>query len=85
MPIQCWGYKENHTYRDCPHNNGKARAVHNVQQAETMEDMGSRIPRIYADLDNKQTKFQVHMTEVEGMINNRPLTILIDLGISIVI
>jgi hypothetical protein len=41
-----------------------------------VEDLGSRIPRIYAALDNKQAKFQSHMIEVEGMINNRPLVIL---------
>jgi hypothetical protein len=81
-PIQCWGCKGNHKYRDCPHKNGKARTVHTVQQAETVEDMGSRMPRIYTALDNKQEKFQLHMIEVEGMINNRPLIILIDSGAS---
>jgi hypothetical protein len=82
MPIQCWGCKGNHKYRDCPYKNGKARIVHTVQQAETMEDMGSRMPKIYASLDNKQAEFQSHMIEVEGMINNRPLIILIDSGAS---
>jgi hypothetical protein len=81
-PIQCWGCQGNHKYRDCPHKNGKARTVHTVQQAETVEDMGSRMPRIYAALDNKQAEFQSHMIEVEGMINNRPLVILIDSGAS---
>jgi hypothetical protein len=47
-----------------------------------MEDMGSRIPRIYAALDNKQAEFQLHMIEVEGMINNHAFTILIDSGAS---
>jgi hypothetical protein len=82
MPIQCWGCQGNHRYRDCPHKNGKVRAIHNVQQAKTMEDMGSRMPRIYAALDNKQVEFQLHMIEVEGMINNHPFTILIDSGAS---
>ena len=81
-PIQCWGCKENHKYIYCPHKNGKARDVHNVQQAEIVEDMGSRMPRIYAALDNKQAEFQSHMIEVEGMINNQPFIILIDLGAS---
>jgi hypothetical protein len=58
------------------------RVVHNVQQDETVEDMGSRIPRIYAALDNKQDEFQSHMIEVEGMINNHAFTILIDSGAS---
>jgi hypothetical protein len=56
-PIQCWGYQGNHKYIDCPHKNGKVRATHNVQQDETVEDMGSRIPRIYAALDNKQAEY----------------------------
>jgi hypothetical protein len=47
-----------------------------------VEDMGSRMPRIYAALDNKQAEFQSHMIEVEGMINNQPLVILIDSGAS---
>jgi hypothetical protein len=82
MPIQCWGCQGNHKYIDCPHKNGKMRVVHNVQQDETVEDMGSIIPRIYVDLDNKQDEFQSHIIEVEGMINNQPFTILIDSGAS---
>ena len=79
-PMECWGCKGNHRYRDFPHRKDKARTVHVVQQVETVEDMGSRMPRIYAALDNKQAEFQSHMIEVEGMINNRPLVILIDSG-----
>jgi hypothetical protein len=41
-------------FRDCPHKGEKVRTVHNVQQAETMEDMGKIVPRIYAALDNKK-------------------------------
>jgi hypothetical protein len=81
-PMECWGCKGNHRYRDCPHRNDKVRTVHNVQQAETVEDMGSRVPRIYAALDNKQEEYQSHMIEVEGMINNHAFTILIDSGAS---
>jgi hypothetical protein len=47
-----------------------------------MEDMGSIMLQIYTVVDNKQAEFQSHMIEVEGMINNRPLVILIDLGSS---
>jgi hypothetical protein len=79
-PMQCWGCKGDHKYRYFPHRKDKVRVVHNVQQAETMEDMGRRVPRIYAALDNKQDEFQSHMIEVEGMINNHAFTILIDSG-----
>jgi hypothetical protein len=81
-PMQCWGCKGDHKYRDFPHRSNKVRVVHNIQQAETVEDMGSRVPRIYATLDNKQAEFQSHMIEVEGMINNHAFTILIDSGAS---
>jgi hypothetical protein len=45
-----------------------------------VEDMGSRMPSIYASLDNKKVEYHSHMIEVEGMINNQPFTILIDSG-----
>jgi hypothetical protein len=81
-PMECWDCKGNHRYRDCPQRKDKASTVHTVQQAETVEDMGSRMSRIYAALDNKKVEFQSHMIEVGGMINNRPLVILIDSGAS---
>jgi hypothetical protein len=80
--MECWGCKENHRYRDCPHRNDKVRVLHKVQQDEIVEDMSSRIPRIYAALDNKQVEYQLHMIEVEGMIKNQPFTILVDSGAS---
>jgi hypothetical protein len=43
-------------------------------------DMGRSMPRIYAGLDNKQDEFLSHMIQVEGKINNQPISILIDLG-----
>ena len=67
-------------FRDFPHRGEKVRIFHNVQQAETIEDMGRSVPRIYAALDKKKENFQSHMIEVEGMINNHSFTILIDLG-----
>jgi hypothetical protein len=80
--MECWGCKGNHRYIDCPHISDKVRVVHNVQQTKTVEDMGSRIPRIYVALDKKQEEYQSHMIEVEGMIKNHAFTILIDSGAS---
>jgi hypothetical protein len=80
--MKCWGCKGNHRYKYFPCRNDKVRAVHNVHQAEIVEDMGCRMPRIYVSLDNKQAEYQLHMIEVEGMINNHAFTILIDSGAS---
>jgi hypothetical protein len=54
--MECWGCKENHRYMDFPHRKDEVRVLHNVQQVETVEDMGSRIPNIYTALDNKQAE-----------------------------
>jgi hypothetical protein len=77
-PIQCWGCKWDHIFRDFPHRGEKFRIVHNIQQDETVKDMGRNVPRIYVALDNKQVEYQSHMIEVEGMINNQIISILID-------
>jgi hypothetical protein len=68
--MQCWGCNGDHKFIDFPDRKDKVRTIHNVQQAEIVEDMGRRVPRIYASLDNKQDEFQSHMIEVEGMISN---------------
>jgi hypothetical protein len=68
-------------YKYFPHR-GERRTMHNIQEVDTVEDMGKSMPRIYAALDNKQVDFQSHMIEVEGKINNHPIAILIDSGAS---
>jgi hypothetical protein len=80
MANQCRGCQGRHKYRYCPHKKGKVRVFHNFQQDEKVEDTGTRMPRIYGSLDNKQVEFQSHMIEVEGMIKNQPFTFLIDSG-----
>jgi hypothetical protein len=43
-----------------------------------VEDMGGSMPSIYATLDNKKDEYQSTMIEVEGKIDNQPISILID-------
>ena len=78
--VQCWGCEGNHLYRDFPHKGERMRTVHNIQEAEILEYMDKSMLRIYAALDNKQAKYQSPMIEVEGKIDNHPITILIDYG-----
>ena len=40
-----------------PHRGEKVRIVHNVQQDEIVENMGRKVPGIYASLDNKQSEY----------------------------
>jgi hypothetical protein len=41
------------------------------------------MPRINAVLDNRQAEHQVSMVEIEGMLQNHPVSILIDPGASL--
>jgi hypothetical protein len=47
LPIKCWGCGGDHRHRYCPHRGEKVRIVHNVQQVDTVEDMGRNVPSIY--------------------------------------
>jgi hypothetical protein len=69
-PMNCLGCEGDHMYRYFPHIGEKVRTIHNVQQDDTVEDMGIFVPTIYAALDNKQVEFYSHMIEVEGKIKN---------------
>jgi predicted aspartyl protease len=82
QPIKCWGCEGDHMYKYCPHKGDRMRTVHNIQEVDTVEDMGRSMPRIYAALDNRQADYQSHMIEVEGKIDNHPIAILIDSGAS---
>jgi hypothetical protein len=42
--------------------------------------MGGSMSSIYETLNNKQAEYQSPMIEVEGKIENQPITILIDYG-----
>ena len=48
-----------------------------------MGDLARELPRINAALENRQVDHQTSMVEVEGMIKDKPISILIDLGASL--
>jgi hypothetical protein len=56
--VQFWGFEGNHLYRDYPHKEERMRTVHNIQEAEIIEDMGGNMQSIYVSLDNKKQKYQ---------------------------
>ena len=49
----------------------------------TIGELARSIPRINAALENRQDEYRTSMVEVEGMINQIPVTILIDPGASL--
>ena len=49
----------------------------------TVGDLARTMPKINAALENRQEEYQTSMVEVEGMINQTPITISIDPGASL--
>jgi hypothetical protein len=56
-PMQCWGCNGDHKYRYFPHRKDRVRGVHHAQQEEIVEDMGRRVPRIYAAWTKSKMSF----------------------------
>jgi hypothetical protein len=79
-PIKCWGCEGDHMYKDCPHKGDRMRTMHTIKEASTMDGVGRSMPRVYVSLDNIQVDYKFHMIEVEGKIDNQPISILIDFG-----
>jgi hypothetical protein len=69
--MECWGFKGNHRYKDCPHINDKVRVVHNVQQAEKVEDMGISVPRIYV-AHGQQERIILVTYDLSGRYDQQP-------------
>ena len=49
----------------------------------TVGELARTMPRINAALENRQADYQTSMVEVECMVNQTPVTILIDPGASL--
>ena len=49
----------------------------------TVGDLARTIPRINVTLENRQADYKTSMVEVEGKLNQIPISILIDLGASL--
>ena len=55
-----------------------------MQKETTIGDLARGMPRINATLKNGQDEYQTSMVEVEGMLNHKPISILIDPGGSVI-
>jgi len=57
--------------------------VNSIQKEATVGDVAREMPKINAALENRQADHQTSMVEIEGTINIRPISILIDIGASL--
>ena len=82
-PIKCWECNGPHYALVCPNQKKIINNIHTIQEEMTVGESTRTMPRINAALKNQQVEYQTSMVEVEGMINQTPITILIDPGSSL--
>ena len=51
--------------------------MHTIQEEETIGDVENEMPKINASLENRKDDHQKYMVQIEGMIKNKPISILI--------
>ena len=64
----------------CPNRKKPNSNIHTVQDEMTVGEFARTMPRINAALENRQADYQTSMVEVEGKLNQTPISILIDPG-----
>jgi hypothetical protein len=70
-PLKCWECGEPHLRRNCPRLiSANIIAIHNLQEASIVGDVGRSLHQINASIDGRQDDHQSSMVEIEGKINN---------------
>lgn len=78
--LKCRGCDEPHLLRECPHN---PRYVQNIQvsyETTIVNELLMNMPRIRIALEDRKSKNQYTMIEIEGIISNQPISILSYIG-----
>jgi hypothetical protein len=79
-PLQCWVCKEPNLFQDSLLNKNINQILHNIQEATTINDISRCTHKINVSLENQHGDHQYSMVEIEGMINHKHVSILIDSG-----
>ena len=81
-PVKCWECNGPHYASFFPNWKKTVSNIHTVQEDMNVGDLERIMPRIKAALENMQGDYQTSMVEVEGKLNQTPISILIDPGAS---
>ena len=73
-PIKCWECNVPHYASVCPSWKNTVSNIHTIQEDMTTGELARTMPRINAALENRQAKYQTSMVEVEGTINQTPMS-----------
>ena len=76
--VKCWECNSPHYASTFPNQKKTVSNIHTIQEEMSVGDLVRTMPRINASLENRQANYQTSMVEVEGKINQIPISILID-------
>ena len=82
-PIKCLDCNGLHYASVCPNRKKTVSNIHTIQKEMNIGDLVRTNPKINAALENRQVDYQTSMVEVEGKINQIPISILFDLEASL--
>ena len=82
-PVKCWECNGPHYASVFPNRKKIVSNIHMVQEEMIVGDLARTMPRINAALENRQADYQTSMVEVEGKLNQIPISIIIDPGASL--
>ena len=75
LQVKCWKCRGDHYLNKCLERKNRDASMYNVQEAYIVGEVARRIPCIYETLENHQAYHQSLMIEIEGKINNLPVSI----------
>ena len=76
--IKCWECNGPHYASVCPNWKKIVSDIHTIQEEMIVGDLVRKSGRINAALEKRQADYQTSMVEVEGKLNQIPISILID-------
>ena len=79
-PVKCWECNGPHYALVCPNQKKTVSNIHTMHEEMIAGDIARKMPRINVALENRHADYQTSMVEVEGKLNQTPISILIDPG-----
>ena len=77
-PVKCWGCNGPPYASTFPNRKKTVSNIHTIQEEMIVGDLARTMPMINATLENMQEDYQTSIVQVEGKLNQTPISILID-------
>ena len=74
-PVKCWECNGPHYASVCPNRKNTVSNIHTIQEDMTVADLERAMPKLNAVLENRQADYQTSMVEVEGKLDQTPISI----------